>query len=161
MPLGICVDTGTLERVANWSPDSVATADPCDPGTDSKNGPFAGIPPAIPLNLVLHGNVLEAVLVRRRLLHSLAEVSWSTRTTVFRRAVGYVLVSFGSLSLAFTNVFCWNFCGRFDFVSVPNNVFSNIFLIVFQVVHARFPALLFSTERSWCLVERQIVPGGV
>ena len=31
LPLGISVDTGTLERVANWSPDSVATVDPCDP----------------------------------------------------------------------------------------------------------------------------------
>ena len=28
---GICVDTGTHERVANWSPDSFATVDPCDP----------------------------------------------------------------------------------------------------------------------------------
>ena len=42
--IGISVDTGTLERVANWSPDSVATVDPCDPGTDPRNGPFAGIP---------------------------------------------------------------------------------------------------------------------
>ena len=42
--IGISVDTGTLERVANWSRDSVATVDPCDPGTDPRNGPFAGIP---------------------------------------------------------------------------------------------------------------------
>ena len=42
--IGISVDTGTLERVANWSPDSVAIVDPCDPGTDPRNGPFAGIP---------------------------------------------------------------------------------------------------------------------
>ena len=42
--IGISVDTGTLERVANWSPDSVATVDPCDPGTDPRNGSFAGIP---------------------------------------------------------------------------------------------------------------------
>ena len=41
---GFCVDTGTHERVANWSPDSVATVDPCDLGTDPRNGPFAGIP---------------------------------------------------------------------------------------------------------------------
>ena len=38
------VDTGTHERVADWSPDSVATVDPCDPGTDPKNGPSAGTP---------------------------------------------------------------------------------------------------------------------
>ena len=44
LPLGISVDTGTLERVAKRSPDSVATVDPCDPGTDPRNGPFAGIP---------------------------------------------------------------------------------------------------------------------
>ena len=31
LPLGISVDTGTLERVVNWSLDSVATVDPCDP----------------------------------------------------------------------------------------------------------------------------------
>ena len=41
---GISVDTGTHERVANWSPDIVDAVDPCDPGTDPKNGPFAGIP---------------------------------------------------------------------------------------------------------------------
>ena len=37
------VDTGTHERVANWSPDVGGTVDPCDPGTDPRNGPFAGI----------------------------------------------------------------------------------------------------------------------
>ena len=40
---GNSVDTGTHERVANWSPDIGDTADPCDPGTDPRNGPFAGI----------------------------------------------------------------------------------------------------------------------
>ena len=48
LPLGISVDTGTHERVANWSPDNVDAVDPCDPGTDPgtdpRNGPFAGIP---------------------------------------------------------------------------------------------------------------------
>ena len=44
LPLGISVDTGTLERVANWSPDIVDAVDPCDPGTDPRNGPDAGIP---------------------------------------------------------------------------------------------------------------------
>ena len=44
LPLGTSVDTGTHERVANWSPDSVAAVDPCDPGTDPRNGPFAGVP---------------------------------------------------------------------------------------------------------------------
>ena len=39
------VDTGTLERVADWSPDIVATVDPRGPGTDPRNGPFAGHPP--------------------------------------------------------------------------------------------------------------------
>ena len=38
------VDTGTLERVANRSPDSLGTVDPCDPGTDPRNGTFAGVP---------------------------------------------------------------------------------------------------------------------
>ena len=38
------MDTGTLERVANWSPDRVPTVDPCDTGTDPRNGPSAGIP---------------------------------------------------------------------------------------------------------------------
>ena len=38
------VDTGTLERVADWSPDIVDAVDPCDPGTDPRNGPLAGIP---------------------------------------------------------------------------------------------------------------------
>ena len=89
LPLGISVDTGTLERVANWSPDSVATVDPCDPGTDPRNGPFAGITLRQYLfNIVLHGNVLEAVVVRRNLLYSLAEVSWLPRPTACRRAVG-------------------------------------------------------------------------
>ena len=37
---GMSVDTGTLERVANWSPDRFV----CDPGTDPRKGLFAGIP---------------------------------------------------------------------------------------------------------------------
>ena len=94
LPLGISVDTGTLERVANWSPDSVATVDPCDPGTDPRNGPFAGIPLRQYLfNIVLHGNVLEAVVVRRNLLYSRAEVSWFPRPTACRRAVGMLTVA--------------------------------------------------------------------
>ena len=89
LPLGISVDTGTHERVANWSPDIVDAVDPCDPGTDPRNGPFAGIPSAIPFNLDPDGMVSELVVVRRNLPYSLAEVSFLTLASACRSALGW------------------------------------------------------------------------
>ena len=86
---GMSVDTGTHKRVANWSPDSVATVDPCDLGTDPKNGPFAGIPPAIPFNLNTDGMVSELVAVRRHLPYSLAEISFLSLDSASRSALGW------------------------------------------------------------------------
>ena len=118
LPLGISVDTGTLERVANWSPDSLATVDPCDPGTEGtallQVSPFG----SIFFNIVLHGNVLEAVVVRRNLLYSLAEVSWLPRPTACRRAEGMLSVarfcvcSVG-LSFVLALALCFVLCLRF------------------------------------------------
>ena len=80
------MDTGTHGRVANWSPDIV---DPCDPGTDPRNGPFAGIPSAILFNLDTDGMVSELVVVRRNLPYSLAEVSFLTLASACRSALGW------------------------------------------------------------------------
>ena len=50
--VGISVDTGTLFRVANWSPDIVDAVDPCDPGTDPRTGSLLQVFTAVvPLNL--------------------------------------------------------------------------------------------------------------
>ena len=56
------VDTGTLERIANWSADRFPTVDPCDPGTDPRNGRFWQVSPAaVPFNVVFHGSLVEVV----------------------------------------------------------------------------------------------------
>ena len=76
LPLGISVDTGTHERVANWSPDSVAAVDPCDPGHRPKERPFCRYHPRRYLfNLDIHGNVPEAVVVRGGWWSSLSSMS--------------------------------------------------------------------------------------
>ena len=87
---GLSVDTGTHERVANWSQDSVAAVDPCDPGTDPRNGRlFCRYPPRGTFFLVLHGKVPEIVVLRRDFLHLLAEVSPLTLPFACRSAVGW------------------------------------------------------------------------
>ena len=50
-------------------------------------------PAVVPFNLDFHGKVPEAGVVRRNLLHSLAEVSWLSRPTACR-SVFFVLTAF-------------------------------------------------------------------
>ena len=79
LAVGKSGDTGTLERVANWSPDSVATVDPCHPGHQPKERPFCRYPTtATPPDPDTHGDVPEAVVVRRDMRYSLAEVRFWT-----------------------------------------------------------------------------------
>ena len=78
--------------VANWSPDSVATVDPCDPGTDPRNGPFAGILHGVIFYLVLHCKMLEIVVLRRDFLYVLAEVSPLTLPSACRSSVGWSIL---------------------------------------------------------------------
>ena len=101
------MDTGTHERVANWSPDIVDAVDPCDPGTDPRNGPFAGIPSAIPFNLDPDGNVPEAVVVRRNLPYSLPR---SVGCRDLRLVGVYVFVLFAYFLFDFRSSLCCHLC---------------------------------------------------
>ena len=84
------------------------------PGHRPKERPFCRYPPAIPFNLVLHGKVLKAMVVRD-LLHELAEVSFSTPPSARRSST---LVSPQQVSLFFYRVFLVSlasFWRQFDF----------------------------------------------
>ena len=86
------MDTGTHEIAANWSPDSVATVGPCDPGTDPWNGPFAGISHGVTFFLVLHCKVPEIVVLRSDVIYLLAEVSPLTLLSACLSAVGWSIL---------------------------------------------------------------------
>ena len=84
------VDTGTLERVANWSPD-VARAAPLIHATRAPTQPTALMQvstTAVSFNLDWHGEVLEAVVVCRDLARTLV----STPPSACRSAVGLATV---------------------------------------------------------------------
>ena len=56
---------------------------------EGRNGPFAGIPSAIPFNLDTDGMVFELVVARRTLPCLLAEVSFLTLASACRSALGW------------------------------------------------------------------------
>ena len=125
------MDTGTLERVANWSPVIVDAVDPCDPGTDPRTGPFLQVSPAVvPLNLTLTVRCPSAwwyaatcptrwprSVVQRDL--RLVGALWACAlVSIGSRSVLFILFPFDTWPLPLTNVFSWYFRGLFEFVSV-------------------------------------------
>ena len=89
LPLGISVDTGTLERSLTGVRTAFATVDPCDRGTVPRNGTLKVSLPALCFNLDTDGIVSELVVVRN-LPYSLAEVSFLCLDSACRSPVATV-----------------------------------------------------------------------